>query len=203
MAHKAKRLKNKKRLKNRRPPSLLQKQSNANTVKVNVNNKFILNRRRQNLREVRRALPGSKSLQGYSRYGIPELNSQSALLNSTMMSQFNNFRTEIENSRRDFQAEQNAFLQRAQQNQNVAAAFGGGANVGLGGAGAGAGAGAGNAGAGAGLPALARPPPNPSPGARPGLNQPDPFAAQNQIANPFQPGSGQMQRTPQQRLFAQ
>ena len=121
-----------------------------------------------------------------------------------MMSQFNNFRTEIENSRRDFQAEQNAFLQRAQQNQNVAAAFGGGANVGLGGAGAGAGAGAGgNAGPGPGLPALARPPPNPSPGARPGLNQPDPFAAQNQIANPFQPGSGQMQRTPQQRLFAQ
>ena len=128
-----------------------------------------------------------------------------------MMSQFNNFRTEIENSKRDFQAEQNAFLQRAQQNQNVAAAFGGGANVGLGGAGAGAGAGAGNAGAGAGagggpgprLPALARPPSNLSPGARPGLNQPDPFAAQNQIGNPFQPGSGQMQRTPQQRLFAQ
>ena len=120
-----------------------------------------------------------------------------------MMSQFNNFRTEIENSKRDFQAEQNAFLQRAQQNQNVAAAVGGGAGVGLGGANVGAGAGAGNAGAGAGLPALARPPPNPSPGARPGLNQPDPFAAQNQIANPFQPGSGQMQRTPQQRLFAQ
>ena len=178
---------------------MLQKQSNANTVKVNVNNKFILNRRRQNLREVRRALPGSKSLQGYSRYGIPELNSQSALLNSTMMSQFNNFRTEIENSKRDFQAEQNAFLQRAQQNQNVAAAFGGGANVGLGGAGAGAGnagAGAGggaNAGGGNALPALNQPPAIPSPGVRPSPG-----------AHPFAFANGnQMQRTPQQRLCAQ
>ena len=105
-----------------------------------------------------------------------------------MMSQFNNFRTEIENSKRDFQAEQNAFLQRAQQNQNVAAAFGGGANVGLGGAGAGAGPGPGP-----GLPALNQPPAIPSPGVRPSPG-----------AHPFAFANGnRTQRTPQQRLFAQ
>ena len=78
-------------------------------VAVNLNNKIITSRRRQNLREVRRALPGSKALQGYTRYGLPDLHSQSALLTNNMMAQFNNFKSELESNQRALQAQQEAY----------------------------------------------------------------------------------------------
>ena len=76
-------------------------------------NKVITSRQRPNLREVRRALPGSKALQGYSVYGIPELKSQSSVLTNNMLSQLNNFKNELETGQRALQAQQAAFEQRA------------------------------------------------------------------------------------------
>ena len=88
---------------------------------TNVNtNKVITSRQRPNLREVRRALPGSKALQGYSVYGIPELKSQSSVLTNNMLSQLNNFKNELETGQRALQAQQAAFEQRAQRQNAIA-----------------------------------------------------------------------------------
>ena len=65
-------------------------------INLNVSNRVFVSRQRPNLREVRRALPGSKALKGYSRYGIPKLRTHSALLTNNMMAQLNNFRREVE-----------------------------------------------------------------------------------------------------------
>ena len=94
-------------------------------INVNLNNKVLVSRQRSNLREIRRALPGSKALQGYTAFNIPPLQSQSALLTNTMMSQFNNFRRELESNQRQLQAQQQAFEQRAQQLNQIAANVGG------------------------------------------------------------------------------
>jgi len=83
-------------------------------------NKVITSRQRPNLREVRRALPGSKALQGYSVYGIPELKSQSSVLTNNMLSQLNNFKNELETGQRALQAQQAAFEQRAQRQNAIA-----------------------------------------------------------------------------------
>eukprot|EP01052_Picozoa_sp_SAG31_P026809 SAG31_NODE_2457_length_5661_cov_94.571557_2_plen_99_part_00 len=70
-------------------------QSNRNinrgnkNVNINLNNKIILSRQKANLREVRRGLRGTASLKGVSTFNVPQ--TQSALLNNIMMSQFNNF----------------------------------------------------------------------------------------------------------------
>eukprot|EP01052_Picozoa_sp_SAG31_P011859 SAG31_NODE_682_length_12841_cov_13.637655_4_plen_196_part_00 len=100
-------------------------QSNRNTnrgnknVNINLNNKIILSRQKANLREVRRGLRGTESLKGVSTFNVPQ--TQSALLNNIMMSQFNNFKSELEQGQRQLQAERAAFEQRAQQlNQIVA-----------------------------------------------------------------------------------
>eukprot|EP01051_Picozoa_sp_SAG22_P015390 SAG22_NODE_2001_length_3168_cov_24.284132_3_plen_215_part_00 len=102
------------------------KQSNVGqrNMNLNINNKVFVSRQRPNLREVRRALPGSKALQGYSRYGIPELHTQSALLTNNMMSQLNNFRREVEQGQRDLQAQQQAFQQAMQRQQQAAVVAG-------------------------------------------------------------------------------
>ena len=107
-------VKTKRKQRRRRPKTKVNQvnkgKSNVNVnVAVNLNNKIITSRRRQNLREVRRALPGSKALQGYTRYGLPDLHSQSALLTNNMMAQFNNFKSELESNQRALQAQQEAY----------------------------------------------------------------------------------------------
>ena len=89
---------------------------------MNVSNRVFVSRQRPNLREVRRALPGSKALKGYSRYGIPELHTHSALLTNNMMAQLNNFRREVEQGQHDLRAQQQAFQEAAQRQQQAAAA---------------------------------------------------------------------------------
>jgi hypothetical protein len=85
-----------------------------NTLNVNIslNNKVIMSRRRQNLRELRRALPNSKALHGYKQFTMPDLHSQSAVQTNNMMSQFNNFRNEFENNQRAIMAQQGVFQQK-------------------------------------------------------------------------------------------
>ena len=91
---------------------------------MNVSNRVFVSRQRPNLREVRRALPGSKALKGYSKYGIPELHTHSALLTNNMMAQLNNFRREVEQGQHDLRAQQQAFQEAAQRQQQAAAAAG-------------------------------------------------------------------------------
>ena len=84
--------KTKRKRRRRRNPKVMQVGRGQNNLNVNIslNNKVITSRRRQNLREVRRALPSSKALQGYKQFNVPDLHSQSAVLTNNMMSQFNN-----------------------------------------------------------------------------------------------------------------
>ena len=119
--------KSKSKRKHRKPhKNKIVRQSNVGqrNINMNVSNRVFVSRQRPNLREVRRALPGSKALKGYSRYGIPELHTHSALLTNNMMAQLNNFRREVEAGQRDLQAQQAAFVDRAQR-QNQAAAVAG------------------------------------------------------------------------------
>eukprot|EP01046_Picozoa_sp_COSAG06_P100445 COSAG06_NODE_46561_length_346_cov_0.619433_1_plen_76_part_10 len=62
---------------------------------------------------------GTEALKGYRSINIPQ--TQSALLNNVMMSQFNNFKSELEQGQRQLQAERQAFEQRAQQLNQIAA----------------------------------------------------------------------------------
>ena len=98
-------------------------QNNLN-VNISLNNKVITSRRRQNLREVRRALPSSKALQGYKQFNVPDLHSQSAVLTNNMMSQFNNFRNEFENNQRAMVAQHEAFQNKEQHLIDALAAAG-------------------------------------------------------------------------------
>ena len=98
-------------------------QNNLN-VNISLNNKVITSRRRQNLREVRRALPSSKALQGYKQFNMPDLHSQSAVLTNNMMSQFNNFRNEFENNQRAMVAQHEAFQNKEQHLIDALAAAG-------------------------------------------------------------------------------